>query len=144
MKYDKGCRVTRGECRDGFQHTVFRPGRLGRVSGQKVIAGLFRSELGDRRKNTIGIAGQHDNVARLLVYHARYSRVGDKVDRVCTARIFGNVHVVIIRSARNRVVDDVFQDGTETNGTKDFRFLFGGQVDALGVASSFNVEHARI
>ena len=39
------------------------------------------------------------------------------------------------------VDDDVFDDGAETNGIEDQRFFFARQIDALGVATAFQIEY---
>jgi hypothetical protein len=109
-----------------------------------VIAGLFGGEFADRRQYPESIASQHDDVGGLTIDKARNFGIGNELDRVCTACIFGNTDIVVIRVTVKRYVDDVLKDRSESDGVENVRFFLGGEVDAFGIASSFNVEYAGV
>lgn len=114
------------------------------VTSQEVVAGLFRGELADGRKHTESITGQHDDVSGLLVNNARDLSVGNVFDRVSATSILSDADVIVIWNARHGVIDDVLEDATVANGVVDIRFLLCGEVNALGVASTFDVEDTSV
>jgi len=105
---------------------------------------LLRGKLTDGGQHTERVTSQHDDVARLAVDGARNLGVGDELDGVCAAGVLGDAHVVVIRDTTTRVVDDVLEDGAVPDSVEDFGLLFGGEVDALGIAASFDVEDTSI
>jgi hypothetical protein len=109
-----------------------------------VVAGLFRSKLADRGKDTKSVAGQHDNVGGLAVNDARNLSVGDKFDGVCATGILRDTDVVVFGNTVQWVVDNVLEDTAVFDGVENIGFLLGGQIDALGVASTFDVENPSI
>jgi len=141
---DEGSRVAGGEGGDGLEDAVFSSGGLGGVAGKEVVGSLLRGELGDGREDTKGIASEHDDVAGLAVYETGDLSVGDELDGVGAASVFGDADIVVVGNTGDGVVDDVLEDGTEADGVEDFRLLLGRQVDRLGVASTFDVEDALI
>ncbi len=71
--------------------------------------------------------------------------VGDEVDRVGTAAVFGEAVVIKIDLAGYGIDDDIFEHGAEPlGGGIDFRFGFGRQADHLGIAAAFEVEDRGI
>ena len=50
------------------------------------------------------------------------------------ACIFCESSVVIIRLSGFRIEYDVLKDGPKSDGIKDVGFLFGGEIDAFGIA----------
>ena len=144
MEHDERRRVARREGRDGLKHAVLRPGCLRRVPGKEVVAGLLRRELAHGREHTEGIAGQHDDVARLAVDDGRDARVRDEVDRVCAACVLRDADVVVVRLARERVVHDVLEDGAEADRIEDLGLLLARKPDTLGVASTLDVEDTGV
>ena len=62
------------------------------------------------------------------------------VDGVGDPRVFGNFLVGIVGDSL-RVENYVFKQGPRANGPKNFRLLFFGEVDDLGVASALKVEY---
>lgn len=114
------------------------------VTSQKVVASLLRSELADRREHTEGIAGQHDNVRGLTVNNTRNLSVGDIFNGVCATGILRDADVVVVGSAVQWVVDNVLEDAAVLDGVENVGFLLSGQVDALCVASTFDVEDTRV
>lgn len=105
-----------------------------------MVTGLFRGQLANRWQDTEGIASQHDDVGRLPLDHAWDAGVGDVFDRVGTASVLGDSDVVVVGDTVDRVIDDVFEDGTEADGGVDLGLLFRREIDALGVATTFDVE----
>jgi hypothetical protein len=109
-----------------------------------VIAGLFGSEFADRRQYAESIASQHDDIGGLTIDDTRNLGIGNELDRVCTACIFGNTDIVVIRVTVKRCIDDVLKDRSESDGVENVRFFLGGEIDAFGIASSFDVEYAGV
>lgn len=105
-----------------------------------MVARLFGSQLANRWEDTKGIASQHDDVGRLLIGQAWNASVGDVLDRISAAGVLGDANVIVVGDAVERIVDDVFEDGTEADGGVDLGLLFRREVDALGVAATFDVE----
>ena len=109
-----------------------------------MIAGLLGRKLADRGQYTKGVTGQHDDVGRLTIHHAGNMGVGDVLDRVRATSVFSDTDILVIRGTIGGVVDDVFEDASESDGIVDIRFLFRGEVDAFSVAATLNVEDASI
>ena len=113
------------------------------VAGQEVIHRLRRRQLRDRRHHAERVAGQHHHVARLAAAQREFD-VGDVLDRIGRAGVLGQRLVGQVQPAV-RVGDDVLQHGAEAMaGGPDLRFVLGRQVDHLGVAAAFEVEHAVV
>jgi hypothetical protein len=109
-----------------------------------VVASLLWTELADRRKDTESIAGQHNNVGRLAVNLTRDLCVGDEFNGISASSVFGDANVIIIRLSTEGVVDNILQDRAEANGIVDLGLFLSGEVDALGVATTFNVEDTLV
>lgn len=109
-----------------------------------MVHGLLFAELGDRRKHTAGVAGKKDNVLGVLRGDAGNLGVLDILDRVGAARVLCQCVIIVIDHAGCGVEDDVFQDGTKANGAEDVGLLLSRKANALGVASTFDVEDARV
>ena len=58
--------------------------------------------------------------------------------------ILGDGGIVVVGLAGSAVIDDVLEDSTESNSVVDIWFLLLAETDALGVASTFNVEDAGV
>lgn len=56
------CAVTCGESGNGLKNAIFSSGSFRRITGQEVVTGLFSGQSTNGRKNTKGIACQHDDV----------------------------------------------------------------------------------
>lgn len=141
---DEGSAVAGGEGRDGLEDTVFGTGSLGGIASEEVVAGLLGGELGDGRENTVGVAGEHDDVLGLAVDEAGDAGVGDVLNGVGAAGVLGDADVVVVGNAVDRIVDDVLEDGSEADGGVDLGLLLGGEVDALGVATTLDVEDTLV
>ena len=63
------------------------------------------------RKNTKGIACQHDDVGGLAVDNTRNLSVGNILNRVGATSVLSDADVVIIRNSGNRAVDDILTQG---------------------------------
>lgn len=109
-----------------------------------MVAGLLRRQFADRWQDTEGITSQHDNVGWLTIDYTGNLGVGDIVDGIRTARVLRDTNIVVIRHTRYRVVHDVLKDRAEFNSAKNFGLLLARKVDALGVTSTFNIEHAGV
>src|SRR5690606_26395025 len=110
------------------------------VTGQEVIGRCFTGQLGDGRQYTGQVAGQEDNVlgfASAVLDHA----LVDVFQRVGRTGVLRLRHVGVIRNARDRIHHHVFQYRTELDGVPDHRLVLLRQVDALGVATTFDIEH---
>ena len=113
------------------------------IAGQEVIHRLRRRQPGDRRHHAEGVAGQHDDVARLPAAQ-RQLDVRDVLDRVGRARVLGQRLVGEVQPAM-RVGDDILQHRAEAvAGGPDLGLGLRRQVDHLGVAAAFEVEHAAL
>ena len=73
---------------------------------------------------------------------ARNHSVVDEVDRIGGARIFRLAVVVVVGNARLRIERHIFQHAAEAERVPDLRLVLLRQLDALGVASTFEVENA--
>ena len=114
------------------------------VTSKEMVAGLLGGELRNGREDTEGITSQHDDVTWLVVDHAWDLSIRDELDGICATSVLSNADIVIVGCSRDRVVNNVLQDTAEANGAVDLWLLFGGKVDSLGVASTFNVEDTLI
>lgn len=75
---------------------------------------------------------------------ARNLGVLDVLNWVCTAGVLCEGGVIVVYDTRCWVKDDIFEDRTELDGVENIRLLLGGQTNALGVASTFDVEDTSI
>src|SRR5690554_5694253 len=109
------------------------------VTTQEVVRSGFAAQYRYRRQNAGHVAGQEDDVRRFtgtVLDHALL----DVLQRVGTAGVFGQGNVGVIRLAGFQVDHYVLDDGAETDGVPDDRLVLLAQVDALGVATAFDVE----
>lgn len=109
-----------------------------------MVAGLFRGQSANGRKNTKGIACQHDDVGGLTVDNTRDLSIGDKLNRVGATSVLSDADIVIIRNSGNRAVDDILKDAAKFDGIENVRFFLGREIDALGVTSAFNVKDTSV
>lgn len=59
---------------------------------------------------------------------------------IAYSSVLSDRDIIVIWFAGLAIKDDVFENGAEADGTVDLWLLLGGEVDGLGVASTFNVE----
>jgi len=144
VENDERRAVASRESGDRLQNTIFSTRGLRGITGQEMVGSLLGGELADGREDTKGIAGQHDDVRGLAVDDARNLSIGDILDGVCASCVLGNADIVVIGRAVIGVVDDVLEDGAVADSIEDIRLLFSGEVDALGVATTFDVEYTGV
>ena len=124
--------------------TLLGAGDLGGEAGQEVIHGLRRRQLGDRRQHAEGIGRQHDDVPGMSGA-AGGAGVGNEIDRIGGAGVFGQGRVVQVERAGGRVHHHILQHGAEAlGGGEDFRLGLAAQLDHLGIAAAFDVEDAML
>jgi hypothetical protein len=109
-----------------------------------VIASLFRGQSANGRKNTKGIASQHDDIGGLTVDDTRNLSVGDKFNRIGATSVFSDTDVIVVRFSGNRTVDDVLKDAAKSDSVENIRLLLCREVEALGVTSALNVEDTSV
>ena len=114
------------------------------VTGQEMVTSLLRGQLTHGREHAECITSEHDNVLWLTLDDARNASVGNELDGVRATSVLGDADIIVVGFTRDDVVDDVLEDGTETDGTVDLGLLLGGKVNALGVASTLDVENAVV
>ena len=143
-KREEGLGEARGEGGLGLSDTVLSTGHLGGVTGDEVEHGLGAVELRDGGKDTTGIAGQEDNVGGHVLRQAGDLGVGDVLDGVSTASVLSEGRVVVVDDTGLGVEDDVLEDRSVADGAIDIGLLLSRETDALGVASSLNVEDTTV
>ena len=125
-----------------LEDAAFGASHFRRVAGEEMIHRLIGVELGDWRQHAEGVAGEHDDVAR-LAGAPRRRRVGVEVDRIGDARVLRQGIVVEIGRAGVRIENDVLHHRAEAfAGGVDLRLRLARQADRLGVAAAFEVEDA--
>lgn len=125
MEDNEGLTVTCGESGRRLDDTIFSTGSLGSVTSNEVVLSLFESKSGDGRKDTEGIATEHNDVGGLTVCDTGDLGIRDVLNGVGASSVLGDGNIVVVRFAIGRVVDNIFEDGAELDGIEDFRFLKG-------------------
>ena len=128
----------------GLSDTVLSTSHLGGVTRDEVEHGLLGGELGDRGKHTTGVAGEEDDVGGVIVSKAGDLGVGDVLNRVGAAGVFRKGGIVIVDDTGLGVEDNVLEDGTEADGVENIGLLLSREANALGIATSLNVEHTLV
>ncbi|KPW88154.1 Uncharacterized protein ALO75_01486 [Pseudomonas syringae pv. coryli] len=105
-----------------------------------MVGSLFFAEDRHRRQYAGQVAGQEDNGVRLATEVFRCALL-DQFARVGGAAVLGQAAVGVVGFFGDRVEYDVFQYGAVLDGFPDDRLVLLGQVDALGIATAFDVEH---
>jgi len=129
---------------DRLQNTILSPWGFRGVTGQEVVAGLLWRQFADGWQDTESIAGQHDDIGGLAINHARNLSIGNVLDGICATSVFSDADIVVVGASGGWVVDDVLEDAAELDSVENIRLLFSGKVDALGVASTLDVEDTRV
>ncbi|MBA7623095.1 hypothetical protein ES703_30488 [subsurface metagenome] len=89
------------------------------------------------------VTGQEDDVFRVGIGHPLGHGVGDELQRIGSAGVLGQDVIIQVNPAGGRIIDHIFQYGTEFPGAGVYLwFIFGGEADDLGVAAGFEIEHA--
>jgi hypothetical protein len=114
------------------------------VTSKDVVACLLWGKFAYRWEDTERIAGQHDDVTGLSFHHVWDLGIRNIFSRVGATRILRNGNIVIVWGTHCGVLHDVLQDGAEADGVENLRLLLAREVNALGVASSLDVEHPSV
>lgn len=140
----EGLSEARGEGGLGLGDTVFGAGHLGGVTGDEVEHGLLGVELGDWWENTTSITGEEDDVSGVAGGDARNLGILNVLNGVSATSVLGEGRVVVVDLTGLGVEDDVLKNGTEADGTVNIGLLLGGETNALGVATTLNVEDTLV
>ena len=134
---------TGGEFRLGIgAETTLGTRDLCGIAGQEMIHRLRRRELCDRRHHAERVGGEHHEVFRMSGA-AGPRGVGDEIERIGGAGVFGFRAVVEIGLAGVFVEHHVFQHRAEPfAGGVDLGLGFLRQLDAFGVAAALEIEDA--
>lgn len=114
------------------------------VSGDEVVHGLFGCELRDWWQDTASVASEEDDVCWVAVSDTGDLGVLDVLDGVSTTGVLCEGGVVVVDITGDGVEDDVLEDGTELDGVVNVGLLLGGEANALGVATTFDVEDTLV
>ena len=140
MARHEGCAEAGREGGFRLGHADLGAGDLGGVAAEEVIHRLIRGQPRDRRQHAEGIGGQHDHVRRRGA-EVLLGGVGDELDRIGAAGVFGLAAVGEIKLAGGLVHRHVLEDRAKhLGGGVDFGLTFGREVDHFGVATAFKVE----
>ena len=101
---------------------------------------LSVGELGDGGQDPEGIARQKDHVAGMDVHLGWDKCIWDEMKRVCTASVLREGHIIIVYFAFPFVEYHVLQHAAKANRIENLRLFFPGQIDALGIAATLNIE----
>ena len=143
MADEEGGAEAGGEGGLWFFDAIFGAGDAGGVTTDEVVHGLLGGEAADGGQDAEGITGEEDDVARVAA-DAGDLGVGDVLDGVSGAGVFGDGGAVVIDGASFFVVDDVFEHRAEADGIVNFGFARAAEFNALGVAAAFDVEDAIV
>lgn len=127
----------------GLTNSLLGTSNLGSISTNKVVHSLSSIELAHGRKHTKRVTSQHDNVLG-MPSHARNPGVRDKLDWIGTPGVLGDRAVVKVDFTGDVVNNDVLKDTAKLDCIKDLGFLVSGEINALGVTSTLNVEDSVI
>lgn len=136
----EGLSEAAGEGSLGLGDAVLSTGHLGGVTRNEVEHGLGAVELGDRRQDTAGIAGEEDDVGGRVGGKARNLGVGDVFDGVGASSVLSEGSVVVVNLTSKRVEDDVLEDGTVSDSAINIGLLLSRETNGLGVATTLDVE----
>ena len=106
-----------------------------------MVGGLFGCQSGDGWQHPEGVAGEEDDVACVSSAGVVHT-ILDRGERVGTACVLSERDVVEIRDSIC-TEDDVLEYGTpHARRGEDLRLVLCREIDHLGVAAPFEVEHA--
>ena len=132
------------ESRRGFLDAAFGAGHLGGITAQELILGLVGIKPRNGRQHAESVGGEENHLARMAALRHRLHDIVDVVNRVGDTGVFGLGSVVVVDFARLGVEHHVFQKRIALDGAENIGFVFFGEVDALGVAAAFEIEHAFV
>lgn len=140
----EGLGEARGEGSLGLGDTVLSTGHLGGVTGDEVEHCLLSGELRNGGKDTTSIASQKDDVCGVVFGEARNLGVLNVLDGVGATSVLGQGSVVVVDNTSSGVEDDVLKDGTELDSVENIGFFLSGKTNALGVATTLDVEDTPV
>jgi hypothetical protein len=124
--------------------TILGTGHLRCVSRDEVEHGLSGIELGDGRKDTTSITCQENDVGRVVVTLARNLGVADILNGIGATSVLRECCIIVVDLTGFGVEDNVFQDGSESDGVENIWLLLGRETNAFGIAASLNVEDTLV
>src|SRR3990167_657658 len=129
-----------GESRlDAAARTHFGGTNQRGVAGEKVVSRLLFVKDRYRWQYASQVAGEEDHRVRLAA-KVLLAALLNQLQRVGRTAVLGQAVVGVVRYAVF-IEHHVFQHGAELNGFPDHRLVLLRQVDALGIATAFDVEH---
>lgn len=133
-----------GEGGLGLGDTILSTSHLGGVTGDEVEHGLLRGELGDWWEDATGITGEKDDVLGVAVGDTWDLGVLNVLDWVGTACVLGESGVIVVDGTSFWVEDNVLENGAEADGIENIWFLLCRKANALGIATTLNVEDTSV
>ena len=143
MQFQECLSEASGEGRGRLGDSALGSCKLGCETGQEIILGLFRSQDGDRRKNSESVSRQEDNTLGCRASGDWSYDVLNMVDRVGYTGVLGNALVSEI-ALSVLIQGNVLKQSVSLDRVVDIRFGFLVKVDNLGVASALKVEDAAV
>jgi hypothetical protein len=117
----------------------FSSSNLGGVAREEVVHGLARGELGDRREDAIGIAGEEEDSVGVVAQRLGLV-VGDVVDWIGHTAVLSLLGIEEIHFLGHGIDGHVLEESIALDGSVDVWLSLLRKIDGLGVASSFKVE----
>ncbi|CAI8760341.1 NAD-specific glutamate dehydrogenase [Pseudomonas sp. IT-P294] len=137
---EERCAEAGGESRlDAAAGTHFGRAHQCGVAGKEVVGRLFFAEDRDWRQNAGQVAGQEDHSVWLAT-EVFLGTLGNVLQRVGCTAVLGQADIGVV-GVLGVIDNDVFQDSAVLDGFPDNRLVLLGEVDALGIATAFDVEH---
>lgn len=144
VKSQEGLSEARREGSLGLSDTILSTSHLGGVTGDEVEHGLLRGELGNGRQDTAGITGEQNDVAGVVVADTGNLGVVDVLNRVGATGVLSKGGIIVVNNAGDGVENGVLKNGAEADGVENIGLLLGGETNALGVATTLNVEDTGV
>lgn len=130
------------ESGNGLSDTHLGTGDLGGVTRDEVVHGLLRSQTGDGRNDTSGIASEEDDILGVAT-DGRHLHVIDVSQGVANTGVGSQTQVVVVdHTVDVGVVEvlDVLNNGAELDSIENIGFISASETVTLGVAAALNVE----
>ena len=134
MPHQEGLPVAGREGGDRLGDALLGARHLGGVARDEMVDDLLLGQLRHGRQNTIPVAREQNHVVRVVGYCWQLG-VGDKLQRICAARVLSDRDVIIVDIPIVFVHHHILDHGPEANRAVDVRLLFLRERDALGIAA---------